>query len=216
MNFLCHAVPYLDDDPVVAALTGLPDLLSVVDRRVRVRRKMAVPFAQAEGVVGEVARGVMLHIDDDRWFHQTAAFVELNMHLAVMLREHLPGDRGFRPSFLGHVLIEVILDAMWLSDDPDLGRRYYDAVAAIDGPAVASAVGELTGKPVPGLPDVIERFGREKFLLDYGDDIRLHRRMSGVMRRVGLEPLPDRLIVAYPEIRRRVAHQRADLLNRSA
>ena len=126
MNFLSHALPYLDR-PLLAISTGVPDFLSVVDRKIRAREKRAVQFVDSDDLeLRMVAGGVMRHIADDRWFHGTEAFVMLNLQLAVELRDLLPGDEGFRPTFVGHILIEMLLDAFWIRDDPALGLRYYD------------------------------------------------------------------------------------------
>ena len=50
------------------------------------------------------------------------------MQLAVELRELLPGDAGFRPTFVGHILIEMLLDAFWIRDDCAIAERYYTAL----------------------------------------------------------------------------------------
>ena len=69
MNFLCHAMPYLDD-PLLAVSTGVPDWLSVVDRKIRARGKLARQFFDSDdSELRLVARGVIRHIEDDRWFH---------------------------------------------------------------------------------------------------------------------------------------------------
>jgi hypothetical protein len=48
MNFLCHALPYLNDDPLLAISTGIPDWLSVIDRKIRARRKLAEQHVNSE------------------------------------------------------------------------------------------------------------------------------------------------------------------------
>ena len=66
MNFLCHAIPYLDN-PLLALSTGIPDWLSVVDRRIRARGKLARPLLESDDPeLRLVASGVVRHIEDDR------------------------------------------------------------------------------------------------------------------------------------------------------
>ena len=215
MNFLHHAAPYLDDDTLMAVCTGIPDWLSVIDRKIRIRRRMAtVHVDHDDRFVSAVGRGVSRHIEDDGWFHQTEAFVSLNLRLAVELRERLPSDRGFRPMFLGHILIEVILDSRLAVRRPEVLDRYYDAVAACDAAAVQTAVNQISGRPTDRLVDVIPRFVEQRFIADYADDERLLFRMNQVMRRVGLEPLPGTLVEWLPRARSAVADREDGLLTR--
>lgn len=215
MNFLSHALPYFDS-PLLAVATGIPDWMSVVDRKIRVRGKLAQEFVDSEDPeLQAVARGVIRHIEDDRWFHATQAFVELNMQLAVELRDLLPGDAGFRPTFVGHILIEMQLDAFWIRDDPSIGQRYYDCLRGVDSKTVERCVNRITGKPTDQLATVIERFIEVKFLYDYLDDERLLFRLNQVMNRVGLPPLPEAVGGWLPRAGNLVESRRRRLLTPS-
>ena len=67
MNYFAHAIRFLDR-PVFAVATGLPDMLSVIDRKMRLRARRLEPFADGSGSFeAEVAAGAMQHLDDDRW-----------------------------------------------------------------------------------------------------------------------------------------------------
>ncbi|TWU60478.1 hypothetical protein Poly51_07540 [Rubripirellula tenax] len=194
MNFLCHAIPYLDQ-PLLAISTGVPDWMSVVDRKVRARGKLAAQHVDSpDPDLAAVASGIIRHIEDDRWFHGTEAFVETNLRLAVELRDLLPGDTGFRPMFVGHILIEMLLDSYWIRDDPEIGRKYYDAVAAADAEVVQKCVVAITGKSVLGLVPVMQRYCDVQFLYDYLDHEKLLMRINQVMKRVGLSELPESLV----------------------
>ena len=132
----------------MAVSTGVPDWLAVVDRRIRARGKLARPFLDSDDrELRMVAMGVIRHIEDDRWFHGTQAFVETNMQLAVELRELLPNDAGFRPTFVGHILIEMLLDSFWIRDDPAIGHRYYASLQSIPATGIQRCVNTITGKP---------------------------------------------------------------------
>tara|TARA_R110002049_G_scaffold72490_1_gene187026 strand:+ start:145231 stop:145926 length:696 start_codon:yes stop_codon:yes gene_type:complete len=190
MNFLCHAMPYLDQ-PLLAISTGVPDWLSVVDRKIRARGKLAAQHIDSDDEeLRLVAAGVIRHIEDDRWFHGTQSFIETNMRLAMQLRDLLPGDAGFRPTFVGHILIEMLLDAFWIRDDPSIGDRYYQAVADCDSKTVQRCVNQITGRPTDALAGVIDRFTEIRFLYDYLDNAKMLMRLNQVMKRVGLAELP--------------------------
>ncbi len=212
MNFLCHAMPYFND-PLLAVSTGVPDWLSVVDRRIRARGKLARVFLDSDdNELRLVALGVIRHIEDDRWFHSTQAFVETNLRLAVELRELLPGDAGFRPTFVGHVLIEMFLDAYWIRDDRAYCEEYYGALRSIPPSTIERCVNAITGKPTDKLVSTIERFLDAQFLYDYLDHDKLFMRLNQVMKRVGLTLLPVEVLQWLPEADKLVESRRQRLL----
>src|SRR5690348_6772891 len=97
MNYFAHGLRWIDD-PYVLAGTALPDWLNVVDRKTRVRSRQAVLHLEShDAIVALVARGVIQHHADDRWFHETEAFTSLSLEFCRQLRELLPADDGFRP-----------------------------------------------------------------------------------------------------------------------
>tara|TARA_R110002073_G_scaffold61636_9_gene154960 strand:+ start:14864 stop:15565 length:702 start_codon:yes stop_codon:yes gene_type:complete len=193
MNFLSHALPYFDQ-PMKAAGTAVPDWLSVVDRKIRARRRHAVLWTEDEDPdVRDVAQGIIQHVDDDEWFHATQAFVETNMTLAIQLRDLLPGDAGFRPTFVGHILIEILLDAFWIRDDPTTVERYYGLLTDLSSEKIQTCVNKITGKPTENLAKAIDRFIELRFLYDYLDNDKLLFRLNQVMSRVGLAALPPQV-----------------------
>ena len=211
MNFLSHALPYLEN-PLLAASTGIPDWLTVVDRKIRARGKLAQPHVNSADVeLSTVAQGILQHIADDRWFHGTRAFVETNMELALQLRNLLPGDAGFRPTFVGHILIEMMLDGMWIRDDSRTAEHYYTAIRQAPPATIERCVNLITGKPTK-LAAVIERFAEIQFLYDYLDHSKLLMRLNQVMNRVGLPPLPETVGKWLPEAQDVVESRRRQLL----
>lgn len=212
MNYLAHARRFLSD-PYFAAGTAVPDWLGVVDRKLRVRSPKALPWIDDEDpAVSGVARGIVQHHADDRWFHETRAFAELNLTFAVRIRELLAPDDGFRPSFVGHILVEILLDDELSAERPGLLDDYYATLAAVDPEAVVRAVERIAARPAPRLAQLIPRFCAERFLYDYADDGKLLTRLNAVMRRVGLPPLPVDFCRLLPEARRDVRRRRSELL----
>ena len=208
MNYFAHGRLFVDD-PYFLAGTAVPDWLNVVDRRLRVRSHQARLHVDApDERVARLAAGILQHCQDDAWFHGTRAFAELSLEVCRLLRERLPADDGFRPHFLGHILVEILLDAALIADDPARLDAYYDAIDRLDGHAVEAAVGTIGPRPPANLGTFIGLFSRERFLSDYLDDAKLLFRLNQVMRRVGLPLLPrgfeETLAVVRPLVRDRV------------
>lgn len=212
MNYFAHGRRFLHD-PYFLAGTALPDWLNVVDRRLRVRSKQAAQFITAEDdTVARLAAGVVQHHADDAWFHVTPAFAELSLDFARRVRESLPADDGFRPHFLGHILVEILLDAELITQNPSGLEAYYAAMDSLDGERVASAVNTIAPRSAENLATFVGMFSRERFLFDYLDDGKLLFRLNQVMRRVGLPVLPNGFADVLSELRPRVCERQFDLL----
>lgn len=190
MNYFAHALAFLDD-PYFVAGTGVPDWLTVVDRGVRLRRTDAEALAGDEDrIVRAVAGGVVQHLRDDARFHESRAFAELSLELTVRSRDALGGESGFRPSFLGHLLVEVLLDATLIQGAPTRLEAYYAALRQVEPARVEAAVNRVASRPTDRLAWMIDAFCRHGILWDYLEDGKLLPRLNQVMRRVGLDDLP--------------------------
>ncbi len=208
MNYFAHAIRFLDR-PVFAIATGLPDMLSVVDRKMRLRAKRVEPFLQdADSFRVDVAAGVLQHLNDDQWFHGTRAFTETSGELSRLFRQTLGEDDGARCPFLGHIVTELQLDAALDQAHPGLLDRYYEVLREVDAARIGADVNLMATKTSDRLAMLISGFSREQFLRDYPVPSRLRFRLSQVMLRVGLEPLPESmdeaLATSWEVVRNRV------------
>lgn len=194
MNYLAHALAFLDNDDTDGhggfriAGTSLPDWLRIVDKRARLR-----PDVLHAVVVDDDARfaalrdGARRHHDDDLRFHADDAFDAVASSVAARLRAL---DPGLRASTLGHVLVEMLVDAALMRQRPGLIERYYDVLDEVDEARVAAFARRATQRPLEHAEYLIDRFRRTRFLLAYGDDDGVLDCLVGVCRRAGLQPPP--------------------------
>lgn len=214
MNSFAHALPFLERDDYYAIGCAIPDWLGAVDRRCRIRRNGAEKFRDSEdSIASSLAGGVIQHIDDDRWFHQSERFSELSMQFAVELRELLVEDPGFRPGFVGHVIIELLLDGILHQNNPGKLDRFYSIVESADPEKIQQAVNAMATRPTEKLQKYLPIFLREKYLYDYLDDQRLMMRMNHVLKRVKLNPIGQEIFAWLPNARARVNESAAKLLH---
>ena len=212
MNYFSHALPFLAD-PYFVAGTAVPDWLAVADRGTRVRAKHAEPLAALPyRETAAVARGLLQHFRDDSQFHNTRTFAETTLELSAAIRCVLAADSGFRPGFLGHVLVEVFLDWILAEDNPGGLDAYYRALEAVDPAVVEEAVNLMSARSTDRLAPMIFLFCRERILCDYGQDDKLLLRMNQVMRRVGFPPLPEGIRELFPAARQLVRRRQHELL----
>jgi hypothetical protein len=212
VNYLAHAIALLDD-PYEAAGAAVPDWLGLTRPRIRCRARHARPWIDHDDPrIASIARGVVRHHADDDWFHRTEAFGDVSISLAREVRRVTGDGDGMRPGFLGHILVELLLDATLLDEQPAALDRYYEALASIDPAIVANAVSEISAVDASQLASIIERFVEIRFLFDYADDRLLLMRLNQVMRRVRLPQLPEQLTEMLPAARSLVAARRHELL----
>lgn len=213
MNYFAHALPFLDGDPYFAVSTGVPDWLMVVDRRVRIRMKHARAFVDApDPQLAAVARGTLQHIRDDFRFHKSRAFFELSLAIAADARKVLGREDDFRSGFLGHLLVEVLLDASLTAAAPDRLEDYYRLLKSVDPQAIQAAVNRIAPEGTKRLAALISEFCRLRILSDYQDDGKLWWRLNQVMRRVRLPELPEAICGILPAARRQIDARRDELL----
>ena len=212
MNYFAHGRRFTSE-PYFLAGTATPDWLSVIDRKMRARAKSAAAYVNdADPRLAQLARGIVQHHADDDWFHQTRAFTELSLEFTVAIRDALSPDDGFRPSFLGHILVELLLDAALFEDDLPRLDAYYAALAAIDPTIVQQGINTIATKQTDRITALLPRFLAERFLYDYLEDAKLLTRLGHIMRRVGLPALPPELAALLPPMRERVRRRQSELL----
>jgi hypothetical protein len=224
MNYLAHARRHLltpgkimgpgaEAGPYFLAGVALPDWLSIIDRKVRTRSERAAKLLQDDDPrVVAVARGIIQHHFDDRWFHQTEEFLVLSSRFAVELRQYLDIEQGAQPGFVGHILVELLLDATLIAEQPELLDQYYEALLRLDPQCVEGVVNRVSKIPTNMVQPLIPRFIRERFLYDYNEDAKLLMRLNHVMKRIGLPVLPDSLFDWLPTARQRVEEARSGLM----
>lgn len=219
MNYFAHGRHFVGS-PYLLAGTAVPDWLAVLRgrtpgrrQRVRARSKAARRFlASRDARVAQLAAGIIRHHRDDDWFHRTRAFNELNWQFTVAIRDQLPRDDGLRPSFLGHIMVELLLDAELISRHPTCLEAYYRAMDGLDVEFVAWCVNRIATGSALRLAELIPRFSDERFLYDYADDAKLRYRINNVMQRVRLPPVPESLGDWFPQARLDVRQRFDELL----
>jgi hypothetical protein len=136
----------------------------------------------------------------------------MSTEFAVELRELLEKGLGHQAGFAGHISVELLLDAILCERDAGLLDRYYDNLASLDPERVQAAANAICKKPVEKLVDLLPRFIEVRFLADYHDDKLLLSRLNGVMRRIGLPMMPDRVALWLADARNRVRKHADELL----
>jgi hypothetical protein len=190
----------------------IPVLLSACDRRCRAREANALKFSKSKDLlVARIARGVIQH-HQDLWFYQTTAFNQLVAEFSVALRNIFDDDRSLRPRFFGHVVIELLLDAVLDEKFPGGLEISYDQIETVDGACVENAINLFANRPTSKLVAEIARFRRDRYLFDYRTDHGVAFRISAVFKRLKLDPFDERILDWMPTARKQVIDKSPALL----
>jgi hypothetical protein len=194
MNYLAHGYRFVDE-PMKLAGTAVPDWLSVVDRKVRVRtRRINEHLSDVSGELSLderlMAVGMLQHLKDDDTFHRSHLFMILESELSSRFRRIMPDRYDHRPPFLGHIVTELLLDSVIFEETPEILDAYYAALAEVQPAQIESVVNRIASRSTDQLAQFVQKFQQAKILYDYIDDSRLLHRLNQVLHRVTL-PLLD-------------------------
>jgi len=197
----------------MVAGTAVPDWLSVVDRRVRVRsRRINERLNELDAEHRIIAEGMLQHLHDDDLFHRSVRFVMLESELTVRFRRIMPDQFDHRPALLGHIVVELLLDDFIAQQMPEILNDYYAALSQVSAVQIQEAVNAVATRPTMELARFVNLFRTTKFLYDYSDDARLLLRLNQVMQRVTLPPLAADSLPVLREARRLLNQHGEELL----
>jgi len=212
MNYFAHGYRYIDQ-PYFLVGTAIPDLLSVVDRRVRMRPGRTEDYlSTAVAPQYEIAAGVLQHLQDDQLFHNTRAFIEVSGQLTRLFRILLESDENHRPSFLGHIVTEILLDGVLIAEHPLKLDAYYASFQSVDPHIIEQTINQISKVQTTRLAAFISIFEQEQFLRDYLNPEQLRLRLNQVMRRVKLNLLPIETIAVLEQGWEIVSARKEELL----
>ncbi len=136
----------------------------------------------------------------------------MNVQFTNELRVLMHDDASMRAGFVGHISIELLLDAALIERSPSYLADYYRVLDALDPVVIESALEQILGRRVENIGKLIRRFSIERFMYDYLEDARLLKRLNQIMARVGLAALPIAIMDWLPTARQAVYDRAGDLL----
>ena len=71
-----------------------------------------------------------------------------------------------RPAFLGHLLVEVLLDDALIAEQPERLTEYYRILGGIDPGRIEAAVNRMSPRPTQRLAMFVELFCRRADLVE--------------------------------------------------
>ena len=202
MNYYAHGWRFVAQPLLPRRERPSPDWLNVVDRQGPQPEAAREPDGRFEPRGRRRGAGDRAAPRRRRLVPPCSRLPRADVAVHRRVRTRLPDDDGLRPSFLGHILVELLLDSALIVSQPAGLDVYHRSVESLDPELVRHTVERISGRELPSLPRWIPRFCSERFLYDYQQDGKLLARLNAVMLRVGLRSLPESLLDWFPEARR--------------
>lgn len=218
MNFLAH---YFFDGFLAAPYynlgTVLPDFMGMVHRQWKLKpetlHKARKPLHKA------LASGMKAHLGMDDWFHKTRFFVDgRNVVKQTLINADIRYP-PYRPGFLAHVMLELLLDRFIVLHYPGKVAQFYRELAKVEIPVVRNFF-EEAGHPFDeNFHDFLLRFVRQEYAFQYGEPIHLIKALNQISGRVGqpaiTQPYQESLLRSFPELDLCIFHSFGQLFGKA-
>ncbi len=186
MNFLSHfSLDRLHPDSEYLVGVCIPDLLSIYDRKLRIRHLSHHLHFPAP--LQKFYLGVIRHYDTDKVFH-TCEFFERETHIvSADLRKLFPDGSVKRSYFVAHVLIEILIDKILIAEDDKLVSDFYFHFQKIGVNRITEMAQALLDTPVSTFSGFLQKFMDNQYLYHYESYEYIIFVLKRIVGRVGIE-----------------------------
>jgi len=192
MNFLSHF--YLDrdlNDSWFFLGVSTPDLVSIFDRNVRLKKNRMPLIRENENSEAEISfyNGCLRHIEVDGIFHTSDFFAEETRIISQLLRKNYPKKELNRTFFISHVAFELILDKILIQETQGLVESYYEHMEKYSLEEQLKMTEWATRTKLPGYKSFLHKFITRKYLSYYTDWDHVVFVLKKILLGVGVHPI---------------------------
>lgn len=188
MNLVAHY--FLDRDLVNSYFTvgaATPDLLSIYNSGVRIKGRHLQLLGDEE--LGQITppflNGLERHFFADGVFHTSPLFTSSTRRISKMLEDYFPGLEIQRKFFVGHILLELLLDKVLINRNPGILESYYGHFESLQPfRDVRRSIEIAVGKSLPNYERYMDKFLRKRFLYQYAEFDHIGWILKRILRRV--------------------------------
>ena len=172
MNFISHY--FLDrdlDDSWFFAGISTPDLVSVFDRNVRLKKRRMPQMEEDASTPGQISfyKGVMRHFEGDRIFHSSDFFHTETAIITQHLKHSFLSGEVERSFFVAHIALELILDKVLIQTYHDLAPDFYAHLERYPVAEHVKMAEWITQTSLSAYGGFLEKFFTKKYIYSYRD-----------------------------------------------
>lgn len=190
MNFLSHY--YFDKDKNAYQIFGtvFPDLLKNA-MNVRLHPEKNSSIFTANPGTSSILIGWNNHLAVDKYFHNSSFFFKHTAEIKVELKPILEGTQ-FRPSFLAHITLELILDHLLISQNLVSVEDFYIAIEEVEILTISDFLEKSGIQDATPFFNFLSSFKSSRYLISYRKPDNIAYALNRICMRVWPDKLDDR------------------------
>jgi hypothetical protein len=183
MNYLTHfLIDHKKDNPNYNFGLALPDLVNISRRGWRAESQS---FPVLNKNVNEIWNGYQQHFAADAQFHNSELFEKHSKRLRKEFEDQGLNQPGIRLFFVGHVLLEMLLDRHIVKTRRGIADMFYDQLNLVIYSDIESFF-MAAGDTIPEkFLEFFERFKDSKYLYSYAENEGMFYALNRLLRRTG-------------------------------
>lgn len=190
MNFLSHYYFVRHTaDPYLALGSVLPDMVRNHRKDWNLHPSRVRERYEGESALFSIFRGWELHMEADRQFHSSEFFRKHSSGLRKEIASFIT-ELPFRPFFLAHVALELLLDSLLIIHKKVDADNFYLQLSGCSPPEVTRFIALCQ---IPGADSFLpwfDEFRNSRYLFTYSRPERLAYALDRIGQRVWQAPFP--------------------------
>lgn len=210
MNYLAHY--YIDSEenrPYHNLGLILPDLLGIYSRKFKLSLE-AGHYVDSE-LTREIFSGILKHFELDAIFHQSEFFLKHTTLIRYSLDENEVNFLATKQHFLAHILLELVIDKVFIANDFTLVERFYTDLDQIDASELLFFMKNKNDDFINGFLEFFRRFRTRRYLYGYTSVDAVIFLLNKVLERISLTAINDEADLL--KLRKCIEHTEINIIN---
>ncbi|MCB0736907.1 MAG: hypothetical protein KDC92_05285 [Bacteroidetes bacterium] len=176
MNFLSHYKTDGSQNHQQNFGLLLPDFLGIVNRKLKMHHLL-------EGArETEVVKGIKLHLRADDYWHSSKFFIQKNELIKKVLIDFDFVEKPYRPFFMTHVILELLLDRALVLQNETLCHNMYGSIEKFERSWLNYL--NIDGATVDKLENFVESFIKYRYVFQYANNEQYIYALNRLFQRV--------------------------------
>lgn len=185
MNFLSH---YFFDgqanNPYFNLGLILPDLMGMMRRGWKIRSIHLTTDFTHKPDFHEMKKGVQQHLAMDDFFHKSIFFKENNQLIRNYLQTYGIHGKPYRPSFISHVFLEMLMDRILVKKQRHVVDHFYDELNRVGLSRLSEFYNDLGLPYYKDFYDFLTSFIENRYIYRYADTDKFFDIVNHIFKRV--------------------------------
>lgn len=192
MNFAAHFFLDLDRPESLFHIgAATPDLLSIYNPEMRIKESHLknIDFDSLGPPEETFIAGIHRHFHADKVFHSSGFFRQETTEIIERLKNSFEEGAVPRKFFIGHILLELLLDKVLIDTHPNMLGAYYEHFAKVSPLEVRRVTEIAVSRELPNYEHFIAKFIGNQYLYEYMEFDHIVFVVGRILRRVSIDQI---------------------------